>query len=137
MSEAVNHEVLDRLAELLPDLRERAQETEDLRRIPDQSVKQLHEAGFFRLLQPKRYGGYEADPVVFYTAAKQIASACGWIAAAVAIASIDALLMGSPRGSAVSRNVTRVSSPHGCTPIQWKYTGGWNSGLNSHAGLSA
>ena len=46
MSEAVNHEVLDRLAELLPDLRERAQETEDLRRIPDQSVKQLHGIGF-------------------------------------------------------------------------------------------
>jgi len=88
MSEAVNHEVLDRLAELLPDLRERAQETEDLRRIPDQSVKQLHEAGFFRLLQPKRYGGYEADPVVFYTAAKQIASACGstgWVSAIVGV----------------------------------------------------
>ncbi|MEO9223025.1 MAG: flavin-dependent monooxygenase, partial [Mycobacteriaceae bacterium] len=58
MSEAVNHEVLDRLAELLPDLRERAQETEDLRRIPEQSIKQLHDTGFFRLLQPKRYGGY-------------------------------------------------------------------------------
>ncbi|MDF2470611.1 MAG: monooxygenase, partial [Rhodococcus erythropolis] len=34
-----SHEVMQRLDALLPALRERAQETEDLRRIPDESIK--------------------------------------------------------------------------------------------------
>ena len=65
-----SHEVMQRLDALLPALRERAQETEDLRRIPDESIKGLQETGFFRLLQPKQWGGYEADPVLFYSAVK-------------------------------------------------------------------
>ena len=65
--------VMQRLDALLPALRERAQETEDLRRIPDESIKALQETGFFRLLQPKQWGGYEADPVLFYSAVKKIA----------------------------------------------------------------
>ena len=34
-------------------------------RCPPESVKSLAETGFFRLLQPARFGGYEADPVTF------------------------------------------------------------------------
>ncbi|HEX4705323.1 MAG TPA: flavin-dependent monooxygenase, partial [Pseudonocardiaceae bacterium] len=60
--------VLDGVRDLLPVLRERAQETEDARRIPDASMKSLQETGFFKLLQPARHGGIEADPVAFYTA---------------------------------------------------------------------
>jgi len=88
MSEVVGREVLDALRELLPVLRERAQETEDLRRIPDETIKALQETGFFRLLQPKNFGGYEADPVTFYAAAKEIASACGstgWVSSIVGV----------------------------------------------------
>ena len=40
-------------------LRERAAETEALRRIPDATLKELHESGLFRMLQPKRVGGSE------------------------------------------------------------------------------
>ncbi|GAB3489435.1 3-hydroxy-9,10-secoandrosta-1,3,5(10)-triene-9,17-dione monooxygenase [Amycolatopsis cihanbeyliensis] len=69
--------VISGIEELLPTLRERAQDTEDARRIPDESIKALRETGFFRLLQPRRFGGYEADPVSFYTAVKLVASACG------------------------------------------------------------
>lgn len=88
MSEVVGREVMDALRELLPVLRERAQETEDLRRIPDETIKALQETGFFRLLQPKNFGGYEADPVTFYAAAKEIASACGstgWVSSIVGV----------------------------------------------------
>ncbi|GAB2568042.1 3-hydroxy-9,10-secoandrosta-1,3,5(10)-triene-9,17-dione monooxygenase oxygenase subunit [Nocardia heshunensis] len=69
--------------ELLPAFRERAQDTEDMRSIPDVSMKMLAETGFFKLMQPKRYGGLEADPVAFYTAVRDISSACGstgWVA---------------------------------------------------------
>ena len=54
--------VLDGIDELLPKLRQRAQETEDLRRLPDATVSELQEIGFFRLLQPEQWGGLEVDP---------------------------------------------------------------------------
>ena len=70
MGDHDSHEVMQRLDALLPTLRERAQETEDLRRIPDDSMKALQETGFFRLLQPEQWGGYQADPVLFYSAVR-------------------------------------------------------------------
>jgi 3-hydroxy-9,10-secoandrosta-1,3,5(10)-triene-9,17-dione monooxygenase len=81
-------DVLAGVRDLLPTLRDRAQETEDARRIPEASVKALQEIGFFKLLQPARYGGLEADPVTFYTAVKEIAGACGstgWVASVVGV----------------------------------------------------
>ena len=72
MSDKVGQSVLDAVGELLPVLRERAQESEDARQIPAESVKALAEAGFFKLLQPASYGGFEADPVTFYEAVRMI-----------------------------------------------------------------
>ena len=74
--------VLDGVRDLLPTFRERADEGERLRVVPEASIKELEETGFFRLLQPRRYGGLEADPVDFYTAVRDIASAdgsTGWV----------------------------------------------------------
>jgi 3-hydroxy-9,10-secoandrosta-1,3,5(10)-triene-9,17-dione monooxygenase len=88
VSEKVGQSVLDAVAELLPVLGERAQETEDARAVPADSIKGLQEAGFFKLLQPARYGGLEADPVTFYEAVRMIASACGstgWVASVVGV----------------------------------------------------
>jgi len=76
------------VGELLPVLRERAQEAEDARSVPAESIKALTEAGFFRLLQPARFGGIEADPMTFYQAVRMIASACGstgWVASVVGV----------------------------------------------------
>jgi 3-hydroxy-9,10-secoandrosta-1,3,5(10)-triene-9,17-dione monooxygenase len=81
-------EVLDAVRELLPGLRERAQETEDLRRVPDENIKVLQDSGFFRLLQPARFGGVEASPVDFYRAVRLIASACGstgWVSSVLGV----------------------------------------------------
>ena len=80
--------VVAAVGELLPVLREGAQETEDARDVSAESVKALEETGFFRLLQPARYGGFEAAPVTFYTAVRMIASACGstgWVASVVGV----------------------------------------------------
>lgn len=88
MSDQSVDAVLAEVADLLPTLRDRAQETEDARRIPAESIKALQKSGFFRLLQPKRYGGFEADPVDFYTAVKMLAGACGstgWVASILGI----------------------------------------------------
>lgn len=80
--------VLDGVRDLLPAFRERADETERLRQVPDASVKELEETGFFRLLQPKRFDGLEGDPVDFFTAVSLIGSACGstgWISSVLGV----------------------------------------------------
>src|ERR1700730_7465697 len=77
VSEDVGQAVVAGVRDLLPVLRERAQETEDARVVPADSVKALEETGFFRLLQPASYDGLEADPVTFLSAVRLIASACG------------------------------------------------------------
>jgi 3-hydroxy-9,10-secoandrosta-1,3,5(10)-triene-9,17-dione monooxygenase len=80
--------VIAGVRDLLAVLRERAQETEDARVVPAESVKALTETGFFRLLQPAAYRGYEADPITFLTAVRLIASACGstgWVASVLGV----------------------------------------------------
>jgi 3-hydroxy-9,10-secoandrosta-1,3,5(10)-triene-9,17-dione monooxygenase len=44
-------------------LRERAAKTEELRRLPPETERELHDTGLFRILQPKRVGGSEFDYV--------------------------------------------------------------------------
>lgn len=56
-----HQELLRRAEALVPTLRERAAETEDLRRVPDATWRDLHDSGLLRLLQPKRVGGAELD----------------------------------------------------------------------------
>lgn len=85
MSEA---DVLDRIRELAPLIRERAPEAEKERRLPDASVKELKETGVMRLLQPKRYGGFEADPRRFYECLLTVAASCGstgWVTGVVGV----------------------------------------------------
>jgi alkylation response protein AidB-like acyl-CoA dehydrogenase len=45
---------------LVPVLRERAAHAERLRRLPDETEAAFRQAGFYRILQPARYGGLEA-----------------------------------------------------------------------------
>ncbi len=88
MSDNEYHQVLDRVRDLVPELRDRAQKTEDARRLPGETVAALQESGFFRLLQPGRFGGYEADPIAFYDAVKLLAGACGstgWVASILGV----------------------------------------------------
>jgi len=54
-------ELLDRARRLRPLLQERAAETEQLRRPPEDVHRAVDEAGFYRLLMPRRYGGLETD----------------------------------------------------------------------------
>jgi len=80
--------VLEGVRDLLPTIRERADEAERLRVVPEASIKELEETGFFKLLQPRRFDGLEADPVDFYTAVRDIASACGstgWVSSVVGV----------------------------------------------------
>jgi 3-hydroxy-9,10-secoandrosta-1,3,5(10)-triene-9,17-dione monooxygenase len=55
---------------LLPRLRERAARTEELRGLPPETERDLHETGLFRIVQPKRVGGSEFDYVALVDCAE-------------------------------------------------------------------
>ena len=81
-------EYLQRVRALIPAIRERARPTERLRRLPEETFAEFQEAGLFRCLQPKRYGGFELDPGTLYQAVMEIGAVCGstaWILGVVGI----------------------------------------------------
>ncbi len=80
--------LLQRARELAPALRERAKTTAGLRRLPDETIADLTHAGFFRILQPKRFGGYELSPMVLFDVQMIIAEACpstAWVLGVVSV----------------------------------------------------
>jgi 3-hydroxy-9,10-secoandrosta-1,3,5(10)-triene-9,17-dione monooxygenase len=72
--------IVARARALVPQLRERASKTEELRRLPPETECDLHDAGLFRVVQPKRVGGAELD----YVALVDCADALGQADASVA-----------------------------------------------------
>jgi 3-hydroxy-9,10-secoandrosta-1,3,5(10)-triene-9,17-dione monooxygenase len=62
--------------ELGPALQARLTQADALRRLPDETVDDLKRAGFFRILQPRRWGGLELDPRTFFEVQIEIARAC-------------------------------------------------------------
>ncbi|WP_458756862.1 acyl-CoA dehydrogenase family protein [Afipia sp. TerB] len=68
-------EMLDRARALVPALRERAAITEEKRTLPAETERELHDAGLFRILQPKRVGGSELDYVALVDFADVVALA--------------------------------------------------------------
>src|SRR3981081_1315597 len=71
---------------LVPRLRERASRTEQLRRLPPETERDLHDTGLFRIVQPKGVGGSEFDyvPLANCAAALGPADAAGaWMWAVV------------------------------------------------------
>ena len=75
-------DLVARARAMIPTLRERAADAEAARRIPDETIADLRAAGFFRVLQPRRWGGYEMDPRVFFDIQMALAEGCmstGWV----------------------------------------------------------
>ena len=129
MSEAQS--VKDAVRDLLPTFRERADETERLRVVPDSSVKELEETGFFRLLQPRRFDGLEADPIDFYSCVKDIAGACGstgWVSSVLGVHPWQIALFDDEAQQAVWGEDTsvRASSSYAPTGKAIQTEGGFN-----------
>jgi 3-hydroxy-9,10-secoandrosta-1,3,5(10)-triene-9,17-dione monooxygenase len=80
-------ELLARAEALIPVLRERADRAEELRRLPDETIADLHASGLFRVLQPKRVGGSELPFRALVELVAVIARGCGstaWVLANLA-----------------------------------------------------
>lgn len=75
-------ELISRARDMIPRLRARQAACEEQRRIPQESLNELFEAGLFNILKPRKYGGYEMGWDVFNEAILNVAEGCGstgWI----------------------------------------------------------
>ena len=75
-------ELLRRADEISVVARERAMETEKARQVSADLIDKMREAGLFRIMQPRRFGGFEYGYDVFVEAVSSIASgdgSTGWV----------------------------------------------------------
>lgn len=63
-------------SELVPMLRARGAQTERERRVSESTTQAFHQAGFFKLMQPARYGGYEYGFTAFIDVVSELARGC-------------------------------------------------------------
>ncbi len=69
-------EIVARAEAMIPWLRAKADAVEKARMVPEDTIAAFKEAGFFRILQPKRWGGYEMNPNVLNKVLMQLARGC-------------------------------------------------------------
>jgi 3-hydroxy-9,10-secoandrosta-1,3,5(10)-triene-9,17-dione monooxygenase len=84
----VRNAVLDAVGSLLPGIAARSAQADRDCRLPDDTIAELADAGVFRMLQPKRYGGMESEPARFYEVVRAIAAACastGWVSGVLGV----------------------------------------------------
>ncbi|XXZ60985.1 acyl-CoA dehydrogenase family protein [Sorangium sp. So ce341] len=79
---------------LVPRLRERGQQTEIERRVSEETNQLFHRAGFFRLMQPARYGGYEYGFTALLDVISEIGRGCTSSAWACSLGTIHQWLLG-------------------------------------------
>ena len=80
--------LIGRARALAPVLAERAAQAERDGLIPRQTVQDMIDAGFFKVLQPQRWGGFEMDPRVFYSVQMALAEGCmatAWVYGVVGV----------------------------------------------------
>lgn len=144
--------VVERAREMIPRLIERGREADREARIPNETIAEMKAAGFFRVMQPRRYGGYEMSPRVFYETQLALAEGCvstAWVYGVLGVhpwqmalfpvraqddvwGKDDSTLIGStymPVGKVVPvdggfRLSGRWSFSSGCEHVEWLFLGG-------------
>lgn len=138
---AVADAVLQGILALQGQFRELAGQARQLRRVPQENIDALREAGFFLALQPERYGGYQLDPQDFFRMQCAIAEGCmstAWATGIIAVHAFQLALMDDRAQEEVWGDDihTRVSSSYAplgkVEPAQGGFTlsgrWGWSSG---------
>ena len=73
---------------MIPTLKARAAQAEADRKVPDETIQEFQDAGFFDILKPKRWGGFEMEPQAFYEVQIAIAEGCmssAWVLGVVGV----------------------------------------------------
>ncbi|WP_186627828.1 acyl-CoA dehydrogenase family protein [Rhodococcus sp. BP22] len=131
------HEVVLKVQEIAAQLAGAAQETEDLGKLSDQSVKLVRQAGVMRMLQPTDFGGYAAHPRDFAESVMAVAKNCGstgWVCGVGGVHPWEMALMDRKLQEEVwgEDPDTWIASPYAAqgiaTPTDGGYTlrGHWN-----------
>ena len=69
-------EFTKRAADLAPVLRQRAGRTEEMRKIPKETISDLKDAGLWRILRPEHYGGFVSDFGLMIDVAIELGRGC-------------------------------------------------------------
>jgi len=80
--------LLEAARAMAPELIERVAQCKADGKVPDETMAKFSEAGFFRVLQPEKWGGYAMDPQVFYALSLEIAQHCmssAWVLGVIAV----------------------------------------------------
>lgn len=75
-------QLVETASAMLPRIAERTAQADRDRMVPREIVAEMNEAGLFRVLQPKCWGGYEMEPNVFVDIVEQLGRGCmstAWI----------------------------------------------------------
>jgi len=74
---ATRGDILERARAMVPILRAKALQTDAERTIPAETHRAFEEAGFYKLFQPARYGGYEMPIGMLVEVAGELGRGCG------------------------------------------------------------
>lgn len=146
-------ELIRRARELQPILAARAEKAAELRRVPEETIADFQRAGFFRMLQPSRWGGLEVHPNTFFEVQMTVAAACpssAWVLGVVGVHGWQLALFpekaqeevwGADRATLISSSyaptgkVTRADGGYrisgrwsfssGCDHCRWVFLGGF------------
>ena len=80
--------LIARARALIPVLAQRAAAAEAQRALPEATIADMQAAGFFRVLQPKRWGGYEMDMATYFEVQLALAEGCmstAWVYGVVGV----------------------------------------------------
>lgn len=106
------HPTLDAARALQNELAERAQEMEDVRRLPADLATKLAEGGLFRMITPSAYGGLECSPREIVDAVEAVAEAnasAGWCVMIGATTAMNAAYMDPATAREVYNSATTIT----------------------------
>src|SRR3546814_15032619 len=76
-AEVSTEEFVARAAALVPLLQKNSKQTEDDRRVVEENIEAIREAGLYRLMVPRRFGGRQADFTTFLQVSSELARGDG------------------------------------------------------------
>jgi alkylation response protein AidB-like acyl-CoA dehydrogenase len=129
-------DLIDRAAKIRPILQQQAEATDRLRRLPDENVQALKDAGLCRLMVPKRFGGYETDIRTYIAVMAELGRGCGataWVASLINVCAWLAALFPERAqqdvwGSGPESWASGSLAPHGeakAVDGGWRVNGKW------------
>jgi len=123
-------ELIRRARDLVPFLRERADQVEKDRMVLKENIEALREAGLFKITQPAQWGGYEMDLEVFCQVLMEIGSGCpstAWVLGVLGVHAWEIPRLGVRAGNDVwgENPDALIASSYSPFGTATKTEGGW------------